>query len=273
MLPLFSLFISPPPIQAALNPFENLDDPDIWSPNSDSQPLHNGSDDESDEYSEETMEAEILTLTHPINKPSVIRGSSVLRYPNKHHVNDLARELIGEQTRCAEQALRHRRSTSTPTSALPHSGSTKPSSTVGTTIDPTASDVPLSPKSPLSANASSLGLSNKDQSVEDTEANLTPEDRLCLLEEEFGKWTGLDAHGRPESETWIDQLPGVLYRSVVVKGAIALTNRRLCYLAYLPILDKGTLIRVSSTSYPCLSARLYHAMRICGEDLQLSLIF
>jgi hypothetical protein len=81
--------------------------------------------------------------------------------------------------------------------------------------------------------------------ITDSESYVSREERLHRLEEQFGSWSGKDAQGQPETETWIGQVPGVLYRSVLVNGLIVLTDRRLCYLAYLPTFDKGQIIRVS----------------------------
>lgn len=48
----------------------------------------------------------------------------------------------------------------------------------------------------------------------------SPEAKLATLEEEYGVWTD-------DSEEFIGQIPGALFRGILIKGLIALTNRRL----------------------------------------------
>ncbi|CAH7676336.1 expressed protein [Phakopsora pachyrhizi] len=76
------------------------------------------------------------------------------------------------------------------------------------------------------------------------------EDELMSgLEGQFGIWEGRDSSGKLEKETWIGRIPGVLCQSVIVKGLIVLTNRRLCYLADIPPIDKGQVIRSGSATH------------------------
>ncbi|KAG0151620.1 hypothetical protein CROQUDRAFT_56856 [Cronartium quercuum f. sp. fusiforme G11] len=238
---------------AALNPYEThdeglADDPDPWqpSPNLNAQSPALLADNESDDGSN-TEEEYLLTSTRPPHPQSLIQDASALDYPTKQHLDGLARQLIGHQTRCAELAIKNRHPS--PLGVLPGPASSQTSSARTITRDP-------SPPATLSEStkAQIASLAQLEREVEETsntptEPNLTPEDRLRLLEEQFGTWTGLDARGQPEAETWIDQVPGVLYRSVIVRGVIALTNRRLCYLAYLPIMDNGKLIRSGTATY------------------------
>lgn len=69
------------------------------------------------------------------------------------------------------------------------------------------------------------------------EEPLTPAERMALIEEEFGPWDG------PGEETFLEQMPVTLYRDVLVKGALAMTNKRLVYLAYLPKFEKGKVLK------------------------------
>ena len=71
--------------------------------------------------------------------------------------------------------------------------------------------------------------------AEDEEVDAT--ERLRRIEEEFGPWTG------PGKETWLEQMPATLYRNVLVKGVLALTDKRLLYLAYLPHFEKGKILK------------------------------
>lgn len=48
----------------------------------------------------------------------------------------------------------------------------------------------------------------------------SPESKLATIVEEFGPWTD-------ESEVFVGQIPGALFRGILIKGLIALTNRRL----------------------------------------------
>lgn len=61
------------------------------------------------------------------------------------------------------------------------------------------------------------------------DATLPKGERLALLEAEFGPW---DVQG--DHEEFVDQVPGALYRGILVKGILALTTRRLFIFAYIP---------------------------------------
>lgn len=223
---------------AALNPYEDLDDgladdAELWSPNTIQRTRAMLSDEDSDD-GDNTEEGLIFTPTRPAHpSSSLIRGASTLDYPSKHHLDGLARQLIEQQTHCAELAIQ-KTEASSPTVIT--EGTSPPARSLRLTEEPASILTEILPEAdhPLSP---------------DPESELTPDDRLRLLEEQFGTWAGLDASGKPESETWIGQVAGVLYRSVIVKGVILLTDRRLCYIAYLPIIDKGKLIRSGTATY------------------------
>ncbi|KAK4053271.1 hypothetical protein OIO90_004045 [Microbotryomycetes sp. JL221] len=71
-------------------------------------------------------------------------------------------------------------------------------------------------------------------------AGRTPEEMLDTLHEEFGPWID-------DSEKFVMQTPGALYRSsVLIKGIIALTNRRLFLYAFIPPPDASEVIRAGS---------------------------
>ncbi|KAM0787800.1 hypothetical protein ACM66B_003854 [Microbotryomycetes sp. NB124-2] len=73
--------------------------------------------------------------------------------------------------------------------------------------------------------------------VDPANAGKSPEEMLRTLVDEFGPWTD-------DSEKFVMQTPGALYRSsVLIKGIIALTNRRLFIFAFIPPPDSNEIIR------------------------------
>ncbi|KAK4046210.1 hypothetical protein OIV83_006242 [Microbotryomycetes sp. JL201] len=73
--------------------------------------------------------------------------------------------------------------------------------------------------------------------VDPANAGKTDEEMLKTLVDEFGPWTD-------DSEKFVMQTPGALYRSsVLIKGIIALTNRRLFIYAFIPPPDSNEIIR------------------------------
>ncbi|KAI7960184.1 hypothetical protein MJO29_005252 [Puccinia striiformis f. sp. tritici] len=82
------------------------------------------------------------------------------------------------------------------------------------------------------------------------QSSITNQKSLQSVVDNFGKWTGTSSNGQPETESWIKQVPGVLTRSVLVEGSILLTNRRLCFVAYLPPANtKDIIIRSGSITF------------------------
>ncbi|KAM0748381.1 UDP-Glycosyltransferase/glycogen phosphorylase [Meredithblackwellia eburnea MCA 4105] len=75
----------------------------------------------------------------------------------------------------------------------------------------------------------------------DDEDERSPEDRLLALEEEFGKW-------QDGSEEFVATIPGALYRGVLVKGLLGLTNRRFFIFAYVPRQEPNKPIRAGSVT-------------------------
>ncbi|PLW44886.1 hypothetical protein PCASD_09154 [Puccinia coronata f. sp. avenae] len=91
-----------------------------------------------------------------------------------------------------------------------------------------------------------------DQSLPGSnESAVTQEEHLQSVIDDFGPWTGTDSDGEPETESWIKQVPGILTRSVLVQGSMLLTNRRLCYVAYLPPVDTKDILRSGSITARC----------------------
>ncbi|KAI5475042.1 hypothetical protein MNV49_002067 [Pseudohyphozyma bogoriensis] len=67
----------------------------------------------------------------------------------------------------------------------------------------------------------------------------SPAERLKALVEEFGPWNG----GGSGEEEFVQSIPGALYRGVLIKGVLALTNRRLFIFAYIPRNPANKVIR------------------------------
>jgi hypothetical protein len=85
--------------------------------------------------------------------------------------------------------------------------------------------------------------------LDNVQSIVTNQEHLNSVIDDFGPWTGTDSNGQVESESWIKQVPSILTRSVLVQGSMLLTNRRLCYVAYLPPVDTKDLIRVSTITF------------------------
>ncbi|WAR58343.1 hypothetical protein PtB15_5B577 [Puccinia triticina] len=98
---------------------------------------------------------------------------------------------------------------------------------------------PVSPQSPNILRQDVTLSANKESVV-------TNQEYFQSVIDDFGPWKGTDSHGHPEPESWIKQVPGILTRSVLVQGSMLLTNRRLCYVAYLPPVDTKDIIRSGS---------------------------
>ncbi|KNE94268.1 hypothetical protein PSTG_12400 [Puccinia striiformis f. sp. tritici PST-78] len=172
------------------------------------------------------------------------RGPSQLGYPSPKALQGLACQLINQQKRVAELAVRQAIDSST-FSPEPSTRSSLNQPTPRGSSPPkdNGQSHPLSASIEPSHSSNTIHSSNADSG-----SYVSSEERLHRLEEQFGVWPGKDASAQPETETWIAQVPGVLYRSVLVNGLIVLTDRRLCYLAYLPTFDKGQIIRSGSVT-------------------------
>ncbi|KNZ47343.1 hypothetical protein VP01_6494g1, partial [Puccinia sorghi] len=163
--------------------------------------------------------AEHLVAT-PSEASPQFSGSSQLGYPSRKALQGLACQLINQQKRGANLAVNPGINPSTfcPESPSPHPSSLN---------QPTIRSV-----SPLWVNPQTVPSNvpvTSSQSHDTTQSSITDSESH-------------DAQDRPETETWIGQVPGVLYCSLIVNGQIVLTYPRLCYLAYLPTFDKGQII-------------------------------
>ncbi|EFP79605.2 uncharacterized protein PGTG_05926 [Puccinia graminis f. sp. tritici CRL 75-36-700-3] len=102
-----------------------------------------------------------------------------------------------------------------------------------------------------STHSSDNSLQEDGKLLESAQSPVTVQEHLKSVIDHFGPWTETDGNGQPEPESWIKQIPGILTRSVLVQGSILLTNRRLCYVAYLPPVDTKDLIRSGSITVQC----------------------
>ncbi|KAK4704988.1 hypothetical protein P7C70_g1228, partial [Phenoliferia sp. Uapishka_3] len=78
-----------------------------------------------------------------------------------------------------------------------------------------------------------------DETFEDpkvVDGDKSPKKRLETLTNEFGKWSD-------DSEVFVESVPGALYRGVLVKGLLALTNRRFFIYAFIPRAEENKVIR------------------------------
>ncbi|WAQ84990.1 hypothetical protein PtA15_5A563 [Puccinia triticina] len=192
-------------------------------------------DDDDDDDGESAQDDLVDTPPETSPRFNSFRGPSQLGYPSPKALQGLACELINQQKRVADLAVRKGINSTTFTP--------EPSSHRSSLNQPT-------PRSSLQLNrhtSTPIKLSDSNNTIQsscaDSDSYVSSEERLHRLEEQFGVWPGKDSQGQPETEAWIAQVPGVLYRSVLVNGLIVLTDRRLCYLAYLPTFDKGQIIR------------------------------
>lgn len=72
----------------------------------------------------------------------------------------------------------------------------------------------------------------RSEAGEQVDVNLSPATKLEALVKEFGP---SEVHMEGEQpERFIADVPAVLLRTVLIKGSLALTNHRLCFLAFLP---------------------------------------
>ncbi|KAI9630725.1 hypothetical protein KEM48_013622 [Puccinia striiformis f. sp. tritici PST-130] len=103
---------------------------------------------------------------------------------------------------------------------------------------------------PSSPDLTHGGFGAEGYQLPNKQSSITNQKSLQSVVDNFGKWTGTSSNGQPETESWIKQVPGVLTRSVLVEGSILLTNRRLCFVAYLPPANtKDTIIRSGSITF------------------------
>ncbi|EFP79618.2 hypothetical protein PGT21_034058 [Puccinia graminis f. sp. tritici] len=203
-----------------------------------------GTEDEDDD-GESAQDDLVDTPPELSPKFNSFRGPSQLGYPSPKALQGLACELINQQKRVADLAVRKGINSSTFTPEPSSHRSSLNQSTPRCSSPLQISRKDYSGSAPITVSDSN---NTTQSSCADSESHVSSEERLHRLEEQFGVWPGKDAQGQPETESWIAQVPGVLYRSVLVNGLIVLTDRRLCYLAYLPTFDKGQIIRSGSVT-------------------------
>lgn len=227
---------------AALKTFQSLDDAAL---NDDRSSSHSSSD--SDAASEEPNDDDddptairsrritsISDSTSDENDDVHVSQDVPLSRANRIALNRFASTLIHQQQVVNPTSRRHRSFVSSP---VLQSNASLPYPPI-----PSSSSNPSTPY--RSARLNSIPpITEEDSNLSDPKIKPDDQDDLRFIIDNFGPWTGTDVDGQPESESWIKQIPGILTRSVLIQGDMFLTNRRLCYIAYLPVIDLGETIR------------------------------